>query len=186
MKRHAYTGLLIAISSIFIPLYATENSDIILKSKWKELCNNNQKCTDFGGKWVVVGSITFKKRCKQRIFVDKLNLCWQGENIDNLTASLYRKKQAKDFLAIEDNLICDGLWSQKTQTLIFDFDKEKCLDPTTVFYIVLTIPSCTEAVLKKGQFCLENSCLPAPFKECAEKEKLIFAVNDKSYSSTHQ
>jgi hypothetical protein len=163
-----------------------ENFDIVLKSKWQELGSNVIKHTDFGGKWVLVGSITFKKRSKDPIFVDEINLCWHGEKLDNLIGSLYKKNLGKDFLAIEDNLICDGIWNEKKQTLILDFDEKENLGPTTIFYLVLTVPESIEPILKKGHFCLENNCLPHPFKQCAQNEKLLLAINDSpSKGITH-
>jgi len=53
----------------FLPLitYPLNNFDIVLKSKWKNLDNDNQKIIDFGGEWILVGSITFKKRSKEPI-----------------------------------------------------------------------------------------------------------------------
>lgn len=177
MMKYFIKPILVIIIFLSIPLHALEN-DIILKSKWKELCNNDDKCINFGGKWIVVGSITFKRKTKEPIYLDEINLVWQGEKIDNLTASLYRKNCNKCFLAIEDNLICDGIWNEKKQTLIFDFDDEQKLGPTTVFYLVLTVPQKTELILKKGHFCLDNNCLPKPFKQQIQQEKLILAIND--------
>lgn len=167
------------ISLSCVSTYSVESFDITLKSKWQELCNNNNKCTDFGGKWVLVGSITFKKRSKDPFSIDKIKLHWQGEKLSNLTASLYKKNLAKEFLAIEDNLICDGIWNEKKQTLMLNFDEKENLGPTTVFYLVLTVPETIESLLKKGHFCLENNCLPHPFKQCAQNEKLFLAINCK-------
>jgi hypothetical protein len=160
-----------------MPTYTIDNCDIILKPKWKTLGCNDNKCADFGGKWVNVGSITFKKRSKEPIFVDEINLSWHGEHLDNLIGSLYRKNAGKNFLAIEKNLVCDGKWNPKTQTLILDFNTEEKLAPTNIFYLVLTVPDAVETILKKGYFSLENNCLPRPFKQCAQNEKLILAIN---------
>jgi len=179
MKHFVHTIALLITSCLFTSLCATNTFDIILKSKWQELGCQGSKCADFGGKWILIGSITFKKRFKEPIAIDEINLRWHGEKIDNLIASLYRKTLSKEFLAIEDNLVCDGMWNPKTQTLILDFDEEEKLAPTTVFYLVLTIPESIEQILKKGHFCLENNCLPHPFKQCVQQEKLILAVNDK-------
>lgn len=177
MKPILYIILSTLISITCISITAADNFDIVLKSKWKNLCCNDNKCADFGGKWILVGSITFKRRSKEPIYVDHINLSWHGEKLDNLTASLYRKTQNKDFLAIEENLVCDGKWNQKTQTLILDFDEEEKLAPTTIFYLVLTIPESIETILKKGYFCLESECLPHSFKQCIKSEKLILAIN---------
>lgn len=176
-KRMANIALALILSILCSSAYAAENFDIILKSKWKQLGCKDNTCTDFGGKWILVGSITFKRRSKEPIYVDEINLSWHGEKLDNLTASLYRKTRDKEFLAIEANLICDGQWNQKTQTLIFDFDAEEKLAPTSIFYLVLTVPEDIESILKRGHFCLKNNCLPRPFKQCAQDEKLILAMS---------
>ena len=177
MKRLIQIMLSTVISIASIPCYSRDSFDIVLKSKWQELDGSDSKCADFGGKWILVGSITFKKRSKSPVFVDEMNLRWHGEQLDNLTGSLYKKTPGKDFFAIEENLICDGIWNQKTQTLIFDFDEKENLGPTTVFYLVLTVPDTVETILKKGYFSLANNCLPRAFKQCAQNEKLTLAIN---------
>ena len=179
MKFFLYSIFFITMTMLLpTSMKSIETFDIVLKPKWQQLDCNDNKCANFGGKWILIGSITFKRRSKDPIFVDKIHLSWHGENIDHLIASLYKKNIGKEFLAIEDNLICDGQWNTKTQTLILNFDEEEKLAPTTVFYLVLTIPETIEPILKKGHFCLENNCLPHPFKQCAQNEKLILAVND--------
>lgn len=176
----------IIISAIASTTYCLENFDICLKSKWQELDNNCDRCTNFGGKWVVVGSITFKKRSKEPIAIEAINLHWHGERLDQLIGSLYRKIPGKDFLALESNLVCDGVWNERKQTLMLDFDEKQNLGPTTVFYLVLTMPSSIEPILKNGYFCLENDCLPRPFKHSTHNEKLFLAINDAPVKrSTH-
>lgn len=173
--RHILFPLMMIISCISLCI---DNFDITLKSEWQELGCDNGKCPDFGGKWVLVGSIIFKRRSKNPIFVNEINMRWHGQNLDNLVASLYRKTYGKEFLAIEENLICDGTWNATTQTLILDFKEKEKLGPTTVFYLVLTVPAATEPILKNGYFSLENNCLPQQFKQCAQNERLILAIND--------
>lgn len=186
MKRTFFILLSAIINLSCMISYARDNFEIVLKPKWQELGCNDNTCADFGGKWIIIGSITFKRRSKDPVFVDKINLRWHGEKLDNLIASLYRKTVGKEFLAIEENLICDGQWNQKTQTLILDFDEEEKLGTTSVFYLVLTIPETIEPILKRGHFCLENGCLPRPFKECCQNGKLILAVNDTCQQKTFQ
>jgi hypothetical protein len=159
-------------------IHAVENFDITLKPKWCDLDGNCSRSADFGGKWILVGSITFKKRSKEPVSIDNINLHWKGETIDNLVGSLYKKDLDKNFLPIEDNLVCDGEWNKTKQMLILNFDEKENLGPTTVFYLVLTVPETIEPVLKKGSFCLEKQCLPKPFKDCAQQEKLSLAIND--------
>ena len=179
MKRSMQCVLSIIFSTLPANNCKAENFNIILKSKWCNLDGNCTKATDFGGKWILVGSITFIRRCKNPICIETMNLHWNGEMIDNLVASLYKKNQDKEnFLPIEENLICDGIWNKNKQKLIFNFDEKKSLEPTTTFYLVLTVPESIEPLLKKGSFCLEEQCLPKPFKECAQKEKLSLAINE--------
>lgn len=181
MKRSIQCVLLIIASTLPIQVCKAENFNIILKSKWCDLDENCSKATEFGGKWILVGSITFKKRCKNAVCIETINLHWNGEPLDNLIASLYKKNLDKEnFLPIEENLICDGIWNKTKQTLVLNFDEKENLAPTTVFYLVLTVPESIEPILKKGSFCLEEQCLPKPFKQCAHNEKLTLAINEST------
>jgi hypothetical protein len=175
MKRFIYLIVPILLSA---SVHAAENFDITLKSKWCDLDGNCSKETDFGGKWILVGSITFKKRSKDPVSIENIRLLWKGDTIDHLTGSLYKKDLDKDFLPIEENLICDSEWNKAKQTLVLNFDEKENLGPTTVFYLVLTVPGSIEPLLKKGSFCIEEQCLPKPFKHCAQHEKLSLAIND--------
>jgi hypothetical protein len=186
MKHHIKYALLIIISNLFIHLCKAEEFNIILKPKWCNLDNNCTKETEFGGKWILVGSITFKKRCKDPICIETISLHWNGEHLDNLVASLYKKNLEKDnFLPIEENLVCDGMWNKNKQTLMLNFDEKENLAPTTIFYLVLTVPESIEPILKKGSFYLEDHSLPKPFKQCAQAEKLSLAINEAYPKSAH-
>ncbi|HLW73358.1 MAG TPA: hypothetical protein VKR54_04900 [Candidatus Babeliales bacterium] len=179
MKSYRHYALSIIASILPIAPCAAEDFNITLKPKWCNLDENCNKAAEFGGKWILVGSITFKKRCKDPICMDTINLHWNGETIDNLIASLYKKNLDKElFLPIEENLICDGLWNKAKQTLVLNFDEKENLGPTTIFYLVLTVPESIESILKKGSFCIEEQCLPKPFKQCAQHEKLSLAINE--------
>jgi len=169
-------SILCSVSSFTI--LTADNFNITLKPKWRNLDKDNKKIIDFGGKWVLVGSITFKKKSKDPIFIETISLHWNGENIPNLVASLYKKNFAKDFLPIEKNLVCDGIWNKTKQTLIFNFDEKETLAPTSTFYIVLTIPDSLEDILTTGTFLLEEENLPKPFKHCSQSTKLSLVIND--------
>jgi hypothetical protein len=178
MKRRIQCVLSITLSALSLQVCNAEEFNIILKPKWSNLDADCSKCAEFGGKWILVGSITFKKRCKDPICIETINLHWNGEPIDNLIASLYKKNLDKDnFLPIEENLVCDGIWNKNKQTLVLNFDEKENLALTTVFYLVLTVPDSIEPILKKGSFYLEEQCLPKPFKPCAQNEKLSLAFN---------
>ena len=183
MKPYIKILLSIALSTICISTHGVEDFNITIKSKWCDLDGNCTKSDDFGGKWILVGSFTFKKRSKEPLCIGNMTLHWSGEPLNNLVASLYKKNLDKDFLAIEDNLVCDGIWNKAKQQLIFNFDERENLGPTTVFYLVLTVPECIESVLKKGFFYIEEQSLPKAFKHCAQQEKLSLAINDKPAKS---
>ncbi len=179
MKRYAQWILSIFLSTLpLLFCHAEETFNITLKPKWRCLEEDCKKVAQFGGKWILAGSITFKKRSKDPVFIETINLHWDGETLDNLIASLYRKNFEKDlFLPIEENLVCDGVWNKCKQTLILNFDEKESLAPTTTYYLVLTVPDDVEPVLKKGSFSLEEQNLPKPFKQCAQQEKLSLALN---------
>jgi hypothetical protein len=180
MKRYAQWILSIILSTLpLLPCKAEETFNIALKPKWRCLEEDCKKVAEFGGKWILAGSITFKKRSKDPVFIETINLHWDGENLDNLIASLYRKNLDKEnFLPIEENLVCDGVWNKNKQTLVLNFDEKESLAPTTTYYLVLTVPDDIEPVLKNGSFSLEEQNLPKPFKQCAQQEKLSLAFNN--------
>ncbi len=113
------------------------------------------------------------------LFLDTISLTWNGDYIDTLSASLYKKNLSRNFLPIEDNLICDGIWNKKKQTLMFNFDEKETLNPTTTFYIVLTIPQSIENILLNGTFSLDENFLPKPFKQRAQTINLSLTINNK-------
>jgi len=177
MKRVIHALLLTAASITYLS-HATDNFKITIQAKWKELgCKNNQ-CFNLDGKWILVGSFTFIRRSKDPIALETIYLNWNGPKLDNLSGSLYRKTVGKEFFAIEENLVCDSIWNEKKQMLIFDFDKKENLGPSTVFYLVLTVPEEIESILTKGFFSLESHGLPYHFKHCAQQERLVLAIDD--------
>ena len=165
--------VLMTTSSLYAP--ANEFS-VVLEPKWKNLEQNTKKTKEFGGKWILVGSITFKKNSKEPVNLNKIYLNWQGKNIENLVGSLYKKKSDKDFIPIQDYLICDSAWNKAKQTLILKFDEKQTLGPTTIFYLVLTIPENIETVVKKGSFVIEKEYLPEQFKVYALQHNLPLAL----------
>lgn len=179
MKPYEQCILSIMLSVLTALSCKAETFTISLKPKWRCLEEDCKKAAEFGGKWILAGSITFKKRSKDHVFIEMLNLHWNGENLDNLIGSLYRKNLDKElFLPIEENLVCDGIWNKNKQTLVLNFDEKESLAPTTTYYLVLTVPDDIEPILKKGSFYLEEQNLPKPFKQCAQQEKLSLAFNE--------
>ncbi len=165
--------------------FSSDRFNIIVKAKWRDLECDNKKNIDFGGRWMLVGSITFKKQCKDPLSITAISLHWNGQAIDNLVASLYKKSFSKEFLPIEKNLICDGTWNKAKQSLIFNFDEKETLLPTTTFYLVLTIPAELEDILTNGTFSLEEHYLPKPFKKCVQATtQLSLGINNTPTLST--
>lgn len=147
---------------------------ITLDPTWKILECDQDKCKQFGGKWIIIGSIMFKKKAKEPVNLTRLHLHWTGAHLDTLVGSLYQKQEDKDFLAIQENLVCDGMWNAPTQTLDFNFDKKRTLGLTNIFYVVLTIPEQLEPVLKQGSFELVTHHLPEQFQPASQQLSLAY------------
>jgi len=155
-----------------------EDFNVILTAHWQDLESNAQKAEQFGGKWILAGSITFKKKAKDTVHLNRIYLQWEGESIENLVASLYKTETDKPFLPIQENLICDGLWNKAQQTLMLNFDKKETLGFTNTFNLVLTVPEKLEDTLKKGSFDLLPTYLPEPFKVATRKRSLSLTFNE--------
>jgi hypothetical protein len=166
-----------AFSYQLICALSSENFKVRLEPTWQNLENDTHTKDVFGGKWILVGSITFKKRAKISVALNQIHLQWYGEPLDNLMGSLYKHTHDKAFIPIEDNLICDSVWNKTKQMLILNFDEKQTLSAVNVFYLVLTIPEKMEPVLKQGYFSIEHSSLPEPFKEYATKNSLSLMLN---------
>jgi len=175
MKQKLY--ILITCIAIQTSLCAnTKNFNVILEPTWQDLEHNAKKSKDFGGKLILVGTITFKKKeSVEPVYLNHLELTWHGDKINNLASSLYKKNldpDKKDFLPIEDYLVCDGMWNKKKQTLILNFDQKHTLGPINTFYLVLTVPKKLEQSLQNGYFCIEKQCLPYRLKQSIEHDSL--------------
>lgn len=169
MKLLQYT----IAASICCALYGAQRVDdfvITLDPTWQNLECDQDRCKAFGGKWVIIGSITFKKKAKEPVNLTRLYLRWNGERLDTFVGSLYKKPDDKDFLAIQDNLVCDGTWDTSNQTLLFNFDHKQTLGITNIFYVVLTIPEDVEPQIKQGSFELMTHYLPEQFQPTAHQQ----------------
>lgn len=166
MKR--IVGVFLSVVGSLI-LAAAEDFKIILEPRWQNLDSNILTTDHFDGKWILIGSITFKKKAKEAVNLQRIYLRWKGEKIDSLLGSLYRKSPDKEFLAIEENLICDGRWNSAQQTLMLDFDEQQSLGLVNIFYLVLTVPEKLEGTVKKGSFDIVHSWLPEPFQPNRQK-----------------
>lgn len=104
-----------------------------------------------------VGLLTFKS--KNAIQLKQINFKWSGNFLKtkNLSASLYQKKESNEdqLIPIEDNLVCDGIWNEKTQQLIFKPDEK--LVAINKYYLVINFSEDMEDKLKSGAFVLTKN-----------------------------
>jgi hypothetical protein len=137
---------------------------VSVESHWENVESNSHE-KELGGKWMLIGSITFRKKSKEPTKLETMKLAWHGKHIDYLYGSLYKKLPNKKFMALEQNLICDGNWNIMRQELVLNFnDNKQTLGPINIFYLVLTVPDELEDVLKTGHFSVVQTALPTPFQ----------------------
>jgi len=141
------------------------------------------KSHKFFGKWILAGTIIFKKKCNAQVNLEEIRLQWHGKSLEHLQGSLFIAKNSEPFKPINDNHVSDGKWGKKTQRLNFKFNHTISLHPTTIFYLVLTIPEEHVHALK-GHFTIIPSCLPTPFQQEANKDPLAISI-DVIDSTTH-
>ncbi len=153
------------------------NFKIILEPKWENLENDQDRIAHFGGKWILAGSITFKKKIKDYIRLSQITLQWFGPHLEKLTGSLYEKNFERTFYPIQDFFISDGIWNKKTQTLTFPFDRHCWLQAVNTFFLVLTIPVDQEESVKTGSFSIADMNLPEEFKQSINTQKLSLSFN---------
>lgn len=179
-----YTIPLLLISTAAnLCIYANE-CDILLVPFWDNIEKNNMIERDLGGKWILVGSITFHKKSKEVAKLEKISLEWHGDPIDRLSGSLYKKNPEKQFMPIEDNLVCDGSWNKVHQCLVLDFnDRKQTLGARNIFYLVFTVPESIESALKNGYFSLTHTNLPETLYKNDQDLKLDLAQLHATASS---
>lgn len=152
---------------------SSDDFKIILEPCWLDLdVSTIEKQATSQEKWIAVGIITFKKRSKDHATLSHLNLYWQGNYMYNLFGSLYRLPYEKDFVPIEDYLVCDGTWNRAQQLLKLPFPKKQTLGPTNSYCLVLTIPAYLEPLLRGGRFSLAENSIPEQFRETVDKTQL--------------
>jgi len=149
---------------------------ITMEPLWHSLDNDHANI--FGGKWIIVGSINLKKKSNENVQLSHLQLSWKGPKLPNLVASLYNKEPDKPFLAIEDNLICDGTWDQTKQKLLLKFKKNASLHAYNSYYLVLTVPPSLEKIITRGTFEIDKATLPHQLKEHLN-QPLTLSLNKK-------
>jgi hypothetical protein len=174
MKRSPLTHLFFTILCLHtIITQATITGDmfqVVLEPQWQNLDNDINRQHD--GAWILIGNITFTKKAKDPVSLDRIVLSWQGNTIDQLYGSLFKQDAHNTFLPIEDNVICDGEWSKKRQQLTLKFDQQHKLGHINTFYLVVAIPTQLEPVLKEGNFSVAHEFLPTPFKNQIKTQKI--------------
>lgn len=175
MKR---TIAALLILTVMVPMQGgmnhTEDFIITMEPTWKDLDNGTKK---FKSKWILAGTITFKKKAQEKIHLDRLHLQWDGPKIEHLMASLYTNECLEDFLPIQENLVCDGTWNSNQQKLMFNFEEKQLLTFKNCFFLVLTVTDENEPLLKNGKFDLITTILPEPLKECLPNGQLCLRYN---------
>jgi hypothetical protein len=172
--------------SSFSTLLIAHDCSISLEPCWSNIEQKNTCQEKFGTKWVLIGSITFRKKSKEDIKLDAIQLHWQGDKIEQLSGSLYKKHPTKKFMPIEENLLCDGIWNSAHQQLTLDFSNRKqTLGPINIFYIVLSVPDTLETTLKKGHFLLTKTHLPQLFSDQHDELKLNIAQYIAQQTAAH-
>lgn len=185
--KQLYRTLIITSLTLLAFGNAPQNDfSILLEPRWENLDQDADSTQAFGGKWILAGTITFKKKAQDTVYLSQLKLRWKGVYLDKLIASLYRKDYEKKFLAIEENLVCDGCWNKAKQVLTLNFNEKEMLGPTNIYLLVLTVPEKQEPLLRKGSFELITNELPEQFSVCARDQKLILSYAPKTKNNTQQ
>lgn len=166
----------------FVPsLLVSQQFTIKIEPKWDDLDKNN-KLSQFDDKWILAADITIKKTSPNYVALNELNLCWHGKSgkkINQLIASLYEKNSDKNFMPIEQYLICDSIWKKSEQKLILKFKEPKMLFAVNKFSLVLTVPKELINTLKSGHFTLDTECLPIEYQEYAAINNLCLYLCEK-------
>ena len=184
MKAIRYALMFSTVITVLTLQAKQEPFKVIVQAQWKNLDSNPQRIKRFGGKWILAGSITFKKRSPEMVFLDEIQLTWKGKKINQLTGSLYEKNNMSLFLPIEKYLVCDSIWKQSTQQLFLRFNRPLTLGAVNTFYLVLTVPEELETVLKSGQFSIEQNGLPLPYRDYVKEHELSLTLNTLPQTST--
>ena len=172
--KHAVMFLLFASST----MQAAIPTDCLISvaPHWQNIESSCKYEDAFCSKWMLIGSVTLRKKANQKMKLETLRLTWHGAPIDHLDGSLYRKTPGKKFLPIDQNVVTDSNWNKARQELIFNFyDNKQSLGPLNIFYIVVSVPDTVESQLKKGHFSVVKQALPQSFQRNAQNLKIDLA-----------
>lgn len=176
MKQSAMLALLIffTLSNTLQAKPKKPACELQVTPQWKDLDPQHNK--RFHNKLIWVGQFVIKKRSKEFMLLSELDLAWKGEKIKNLQASLFRKKPNQELLPVEDQLVCDGHWNTKKQTLKLKFKEKEYLQPRTTLCLVLTVTKDLEPVLRQGHFDILPDNLPRQLKPEVGKNHLRISL----------
>ncbi|EKD48882.1 MAG: hypothetical protein ACD_64C00088G0004 [uncultured bacterium] len=162
--------LVILIMSSSLQAVIPSDCLISVTPHWENIESSCKHEKEFCSKWMLVGSITFRKKSKEKTKLETMRLSWHGKHIAHLDGSLYKTIPGKKFLPLEENLVSDSSWNATRQELILNFqDNKQTLGPISIFYLVLTVPDTIQSTLKQGHFSLVKQALPTCFQPQAEK-----------------
>ncbi|OQA35756.1 MAG: hypothetical protein BWY54_00446 [Candidatus Dependentiae bacterium ADurb.Bin331] len=149
-----------------------------LTPEWKNLESNRVLRERYGSTWILACTIEIKKiTTHQSLFLEKLLLSWRGTPLEHLTASLYKKPIDRDFMPLQENLICESCWHEKAQQIIFKLNQPFALETHTILCLVLTVPQTMVPSLEKGYFEVERSSLPLLIQQSLPSNPLTLAYS---------
>ena len=137
--------------------------EVSLTSDWKELDTSKK----FSSHWVMVGTLSIKKRMEHSLRLDSMLFAWHGPRITAIDCSLFRIPFAKNTIfATDENLIAQGIWSVSAQRMHFPFfHPEYIHDPIARYALVMTFDEKTGNMLKEGYFEIVPDNLPDQLKK---------------------
>ena len=174
MRAHLFLGVLVTCAPLFASRHIY-NEHEITPDKIKQTLPNSEKLHEKIGKKGFYekqyATLTFRKRTSEDADLTKITLQWNGptippkENLSlHLSGALF-KKSAEELIAIHDNQVATGSWSEQKQQLTFTFKAPYALHGTTKFSIVLTVNADLDALLQEGSFSLViTPSLPEAFQ----------------------
>lgn len=151
-------------------IYTRDAAHIIITPTWEPIQTTD--AIDTESDWVIIGTITFKKKLPEKMVLKELVLNWHGEYVEDLSGSLFIKKYNKPFMPIEECCVSDSSWETGAQQLQWIFCTPITLSTETTLYITLIIPHALHPALENGYFTLDADRMPPPFKKEADRKQL--------------
>lgn len=149
-----------------------------LTPEWKNLESSRVLRQRYGSTWILACTIEIKKlSTHQSLFLEKLLLSWRGTPFKHLTASLYKKPIDREFMPLQENLVCESCWHEKTQQIVFKLNQPFALETHTILCLVLTVPPALVTSLEKGYFEVERSSLPLLIQQSLSSKPLTLVCS---------